>query len=498
MLKLAESPFERRAVYYSSIVVSLVVVLFYLLFLRGGEQDLVRYLVFLGVMMVVIFLCGVAVGVRYAQAYALLVGVSTLMALARYGLLLDANVFFISLLYALVVIVTAQFVRHEETLLTRLELDIEGDGLKTAQSEKAYGELEQKAMAGDVKIDRYDGLVRMAGRINSLEDVESAQRLIDFMLQEIKTVIHEEAVVVSICLYPHPEQEGGKFSRAFGLPAVKAAGIQTNDCIETSVRRTKRPLMTSDRINDPRFSGEIKSAFRAGIAVPLTTTVRRQERSEVELIGIIRLDSPSAGAFSVAELRDLSNIGDLCSAAIVSTYLYLGTARQATIDLLTGLYVHRYFRERLVDEIIRAEKKKLPLGFMMCDIDHFKECNDRFGHVVGDKVLKMVAQELVKATRNVDFVARYGGEEFAVILPETKTRGLNVVAERIRSRIEKRRVKVVDEEVAVTISIGCASFPLDAATGEKLIGLADAALYRAKADGRNKVRFYDKKVDRKG
>ncbi len=478
--------------YLGCILVSTVIAGYYLTFLCRLGSDRPTHFLFIGVLTVLVFLCGVVVGVRYVQVYSALIVLFTVPWLVSRGLILEWDYLFMGLLFVLAAVFTVRSIRYEERLLYKLDLDVEDFTKKTNTLAKALAGLEKRAMAGDIKMDRYAQMVKMGDQINSLENMESLEHLLSFILQEIVAIIRKDEVVVSICLYPYVEQEGRRLSRAFGLSPGKEMQIQRADLIETWILRNKRPLITPDRQKDLRFPGESKGSFRSAIAVPLTTTAQRQERMETELIGIIRLDSLQAGAFEVDELRNLSSIGDLCSAAIVNTYLYLATAHQATTDILTGLYVHRYFRERLEDELIRARKKKLSLAFMMCDIDHFKGCNDRFGHLVGDRVLKLVAQELLGATRNVDFVARYGGEEFAVILPETKKRGLAVVAERIRSRIEKQQMKVVDEEVTVTISIGCASFPGDAKNSEELINAADAALYRAKADGRNQVRFCEK------
>jgi diguanylate cyclase (GGDEF)-like protein len=496
MLELASSKLEQRAVYLGCIILSLVAGASYLVFLQRIDAPSLAHLLFLGVLAVVVFLSGVVISVKYSQVYAGLIVVATFIWLASKGRLLAWDFLLMSLLLLTVSFLTARYIRYEEILVYKLERDVMEFGNKTSLSEKDYTKLEKRAMANDIKMDRYEQMVRMADKINSLENMESLERLLGYILQEIVAIIRKDELMASVILYPHAEQEGRRVSRTFGLKPGKEAAVFEDDPIESWIKKNKRPLISPDRSKDSRFSGQGDNRFRSVIAVPLTTTAQRQERIETVLIGVIRLDSPSPGGFEVDELRDLSSIADLCSAAIVNTYLYLVTARQATTDLLTGLYVHRYFRERLEDELIRAGRKKLALGFMMCDIDHFKQCNDRFGHLIGDKVLKLVAQELTGSTRNVDFVARYGGEEFAVILPETKKRGIAVVAERIRERLAKQKLKVVDEEVEVTISIGCATFPGDGKNSDELIAAADAALYKAKADGRNLVRFYEKEDKR--
>jgi diguanylate cyclase (GGDEF)-like protein len=119
----------------------------------------------------------------------------------------------------------------------------------------------------------------------------------------------------------------------------------------------------------------------------------------------------------------------------------------------------------------------------MTDVDHFKRYNDTHGHPAGDELLKQLATILRQETRDVDLVARYGGEEFLVLLPETKARGAAELAGRIRARLETLPAPAGH----VTLSIGVAEFPLHGDSGEKLIDVADAALYEAKRGGRNRV-----------
>lgn len=156
-------------------------------------------------------------------------------------------------------------------------------------------------------------------------------------------------------------------------------------------------------------------------------------------------------------------------------------------DSLTQMLNRRYFLERLNEEIVRSEKFDLKFSFLMADIDHFKSYNDRFGHLVGDIVLRETSKAIKENTRQIDLVGRYGGEEFSVLLPETPKEGAYLAAERIRKSLEDREIRAYDEELNVTISIGLCSFPEDAQTPSELIDKSDSALYEAKNKGRNKV-----------
>ncbi len=156
-------------------------------------------------------------------------------------------------------------------------------------------------------------------------------------------------------------------------------------------------------------------------------------------------------------------------------------------DSLTQLLNRRYFLERLDEEINRAREFNLEFSFLMVDIDHFKDYNDRFGHLAGDIVLRQTSRIIKKSTRQIDLVGRYGGEEFSILLPETSKQGAYLAAERIRKSLEAKKIKAYDESLNVTISIGLCSFPKDAKTEDEIIDKADLALYQAKNKGRNQV-----------
>jgi diguanylate cyclase (GGDEF)-like protein len=165
----------------------------------------------------------------------------------------------------------------------------------------------------------------------------------------------------------------------------------------------------------------------------------------------------------------------------------------AITDPVTGLTNHRYFQEKIREEIQRAQRHERLLSLMMIDVDHFKKFNDLFGHPEGDKALAQISRLLKSATRTGDSVSRYGGEEFALILPETGKPAALDVADRIRRDLENVSVGGVPESPhLVTLSLGVSNFPEDATSAESLIEAADQALYQAKKLGRNRVEVFSK------
>jgi two-component system, cell cycle response regulator len=161
----------------------------------------------------------------------------------------------------------------------------------------------------------------------------------------------------------------------------------------------------------------------------------------------------------------------------------------AETDPLTNCFNRRALMEKLEQEMDRAARYATMLTCMMVDIDNFKQINDTYGHLVGDRVLKQLANLLKREQRSVDIVARYGGEEFVVLLPETTNAESRNFAERILRRVSTHDFGEQGRPVRVTISAGIASYPDERVSdGESLLRLADTHLYRAKSDGRNRFR----------
>lgn len=171
-------------------------------------------------------------------------------------------------------------------------------------------------------------------------------------------------------------------------------------------------------------------------------------------------------------------------------HLYRKVQELAVTDGLTGVFSRRYCLERLSTEITRAKKFNYNFSLLMADIDHFRNYNERYGHLVGDIVLKTVSEAIKENIRQIDLVGRYGGEEFLLILTETNQDEAVLVAERVRQALGNKHIRAYDEGLKVAISIGIAVFPDDSQEEHDLIDKADLALYQAKETGRNKTCVY--------
>ncbi|TVR51832.1 MAG: GGDEF domain-containing protein [Gemmatimonadales bacterium] len=164
--------------------------------------------------------------------------------------------------------------------------------------------------------------------------------------------------------------------------------------------------------------------------------------------------------------------------------------RQVFMDPLTGVHNRRFFDEMLRHEALRAARNGLPVSLLFVDLDHFKNVNDKHGHIFGDEVLAAVGRALRQAVRRSDLVARFGGEEFVVLALETDERGLGTLGERIRRSVEELALEAEGEPVPITVSVGAASLTRGASEErdlDRLLESADKAMYRSKEGGRNRV-----------
>lgn len=186
--------------------------------------------------------------------------------------------------------------------------------------------------------------------------------------------------------------------------------------------------------------------------------------------------------------RQATSVGERISLALANLKLRELLRNQSIRDALTGLFNRRYMEESLTRELHRAERKERNVSVVMLDLDHFKVFNDSFGHQAGDMLLREVAGVLKTRVRAGDIACRYGGEEFALILAETDVEGACLCAEHIRQEIRQLQLHYRGQPLgAATISVGVAVFPEHGESAEELVRLADGALYRAKADGRDRI-----------
>jgi diguanylate cyclase (GGDEF)-like protein/PAS domain S-box-containing protein len=208
-----------------------------------------------------------------------------------------------------------------------------------------------------------------------------------------------------------------------------------------------------------------------------------------DALGVLRLQCRVGNRCLDESKRQLAvTVVEHATLALANLVLRETLHHQSTRDPLTGLYNRRYLDEAMEREICRAERHQSSVGFIMLDVDHFKEFNDRFGHDAGDELLRELGKLLLANTRQPDFVCRYGGEEFFVILPEAPLAAVVNKAEQLRVRFKRLTILCQGGILGrTTISLGVAVFPNHGITPKALVQTVDKALYQAKEEGRNRV-----------
>jgi diguanylate cyclase (GGDEF)-like protein len=266
--------------------------------------------------------------------------------------------------------------------------------------------------------------------------------------------------------------------------------VRLNESVSGAVLLDGRPRVVRDLTTTEmhRAPAERKYKTNSFISYPIITGGRK--------VGVINMTDKTGGEpYNELDLHLLESMAPQMALALDRA----GWHQKATqfqllsiTDPLTGLLNRRYLEERLGEEFERSKRHRFPMSFLMIDIDNFKEYNDRYGHQAGDLALEITAQCLKSALRSADVASRYGGEEFSILLPQTSATEALVIAERIRSRVEKSSYPHGDSQPggAVTVSIGISAFGPKLETPSSIIGAADHALYVAKSRGKNCVVSY--------
>lgn len=218
-------------------------------------------------------------------------------------------------------------------------------------------------------------------------------------------------------------------------------------------------------------------------------------KSDTRVIGTMGFSRPEIDTFRVEDFDLLRILAPLISAGLEKAELFKKTLELSRVDDLTGLFNYRVLMEKLDEEMRRRQRSGRDFSFVMVDIDDFKLVNDRYGHLEGSRLLAQIGPLLKSSCRagSLDVCFRYGGEEFSILLPETQLREAEAVAERVRKAVEEYpfTLKTVHPDEAVTISLGVSAIETsEAKTVTDLIQEADIALYRSKAEGKNRVTLY--------
>ena len=358
-------------------------------------------------------------------------------------------------------------VTRENKRARRLELEARGAAHEMALSMAQVGELSKQRH----ELARYSGLLQSCQTLDEIVQlsIDTIRRLVPdasgrFYLIRASQNFHDSVASFGDHLISSPDSL---------LPA---------DC--WALRRGQAHMV----------SGEEKRQLScahldAGTPAPGITSLCLPLSAQGTSIGLLQVSAATTAMDHGSAVDELiGQLAEQLGLAIANLQLRETLRTQSLRDPLTGLFNRRYLEESLARELQRCERRGLPLSVLMLDVDHFKRFNDTHGHAAGDALLGQVGRQIQAGVRAEDIACRYGGEEFTVVLPELDAAGALARAEQIRRAVEVATVQHLGQQLGpVTMSIGIATFPGDGLTPEVLLQLADATLYRAKAEGRNRV-----------
>lgn len=383
------------------------------------------------------------------------------------------------------------FYLMQSTLDYKTQNDILKKYLKRLQQEL---DVEREAIK-EIKSDSNDELLRLESFIVTISDTA----------KQISSVLHTDELLRVI------------LRKAIDLLSSQRCALFRVDSNEKkllyidSVGYKKTEIELLKESSDPE-SGLVGYAIDAGIFVSSKTLSQDYTKRYIldkdklntsfcqpivhngKVLAVICVGSVSHSLTHEQVMRLLSTLANFGSIALENTKLVDKIREQSVRDSLTWLYNHQFFQTHMEKMLKAAKKDKDPLGFIMMDVDHFKQFNDTYGHQAGDFVLKEVAKILTQELRGDDIIARYGGEEFVAVLPRRDINSTYDIAERLRKLFEKSKFNFQGNDLNITISAGVVAYnPKGDAdiVKDKLIKYADDMLYKAKEAGRNKVMIHN-------
>ncbi len=336
---------------------------------------------------------------------------------------------------------------------------------KAIQNERMV--LEQRVSARTKEISL---LQNMSGLLNACTNVDEAGKI---LMQILPQLLPDLKAAISVT---RPPRNKLTLLANWGGEWPGAESFKSNDCwaLRKGHHHTSREQETNvvcEHLDDT-LKGE-------AICIPLL--------AQGETFGVLHLIS-NESQVSDNEFKIATSAAEQIGLALANLQLRNDLRQQAIRDPLTEIYNRRYMKETLRQEFSRAKRLHTTIGLLMIDLDHFKKINDTFGHDTGDLVLRRVARELRKNSRAEDTVCRFGGEEFCLVCPDISLENAQYLADKFRKRIRNLDIRINHKPIdTVTLSVGVALFPHHAHDAELLLKSADEALYRAKAEGRDRV-----------
>lgn len=347
---------------------------------------------------------------------------------------------------------------------------------------------ENRLLLGDLK-QRIKELSTFNTIAKTLNSTLNLKEVLDIVMGKIKELIKAEAW--SILMLDEKNNEL-VFEVATGEKGqqIKEMRLAMGQGVAGWVAQNQRPIIVPDTSKDQRFFKGLdqRTGFRTRsiIATPLVSRGR--------LIGVVEIINKLGDAtFDEKDLGLLQTLTDHAAIAIENARLYEKARRLSITDDLTGLFNSRHcdmFLKKAMEEAIKKEK---PLSLIFIDLDHMKEVDDTYGHLMGGHALKEVADRIASEVKPPDMASRYGGDEYVIVLPRKDSGQAMELAEIIRKKIEAEPF-LTDHNLSchITASIGIASYPENAKSIDEMFSKADKAMYQVKESGKNRVKLADR------
>lgn len=491
----------KQIIFFYFIIIFLIFSLFVSSF-NNFESDI--FILYLTVINILIFFSFVFLGKNATIIFFLY------MLLNGFALLTNINLIFQNPLNIINLILLSIYVYFYFKIIENVDEEEKMMEIKHIELEKLQQDAIQKIdklklMINGSKetINKYKILNEIAQKMTSVLDIQSINEIMRYAIN--KLVLNKPIKYILIFYDDEIKKfrlitdEESKLSRERSEAMPTFIKIYNYfDAFDEWIIKFKYSLLIKNIDKDFRFKNIEKSRinFKSLLAIPLLGSkklddIKDDKKNENNILGILKFYSDVPEIIGKEDARLLNYLANFFTNVIQNTLLFQETQKLAIKDGLTGLYLRRYFIERLDEEIKRAKETQKDLSFLLIDIDHFKQCNDTYGHLFGDKVLKVLGDFLKTDLREVDIIGRYGGEEFAVILINTNLNGARATAERLRSEFSKLVISINENEaVRLTLSIGGIYYKPKYKIME-VINLADKALYHSKQCGRNMVTFWE-------
>ena len=317
-------------------------------------------------------------------------------------------------------------------------------------------------------------------------------------INEIYTLLHDtlkKMMPFDSLILIRIEGDMGRFVKIFGDEYFKEGeGFTFSNSLVSVTAKNSIPIIRNMQETEFKripilYPGEhIKKGVQSFVLFPVFNA--NSEPQSIKLI-LLFINKSQKIRYDEKMIRDIiSPTANIFATAIERSMLYEKVKDLAIKDGLTELYNHRYFQTSLKHMLKEAQAKHAPIGLIMIDIDYFKLFNDKYGHQIGDRVLKHLADIMKRVIPDDALPARYGGEEFVIIVPNKKENEVLSIAEQLRSTVENTSIKYNDTLLKITISIGVAVFEDKYLSNDILIKHADSALYESKENGRNRVSLH--------